>query len=92
MGGSSSKKQTQIPQPPSNKIQLANQSISEIPLKHLECKDIEEAWLQGNSITSLPDDVRNWSKLELFYIADNQITEIPTVVSNWISLEEVNFR
>lgn len=89
MGGGTSKKQ---PPAPATKIQLANQSVSEIPAVHLECNDIEEAWLQGNSLAQLPSEIGKWNKLVLFYITDNQLTEIPSIVSNWSELEEVNFR
>ena len=42
--------------------------------------------LEGNYLTSLPDEIGNLHNLELFWLSNNQLTTLPSTVNGWNSI------
>jgi Leucine-rich repeat (LRR) protein len=73
---------------------LANCDLDEFPLALLlPLKEtIEMINLGGNSISSLPDEIVQFTKLRILFFADNKFVSFPTILGSMPSLYMVSFK
>ena len=73
---------------------LSNAGLSEFPLELLwPARDsLELINLGGNSISSLPDEIRHFTKLRVLFFAGNKFTRLPSVLGSMPSLYMLSFK
>jgi Leucine-rich repeat (LRR) protein len=76
------------------KVDLSDCGLSKVPLELLlPCKDtIEFINVGGNSLSSLPDGLAEFSRLRILFFAQNKFKRIPSVLGRLSSLYMLSFK
>lgn len=75
-------------------IDLSNVGLTEFPLSLLYRwrEQIELINLGGNQISSLPDDIQEFTSLKILFFASNEFTQIPSVLGRLPKLSMLSFK
>lgn len=74
-------------------VDLSNCNLTEFPNELFECKDIIELInMGGNSLSSLPDQFKEFKQLKILFFANNLFETIPEVLGELPNLYMISFK
>lgn len=68
-------------------IDASHQSLTTIPLKILELKELEEVHLENNQIEEIPQDIKHLKNVKILYLNKNKLSKLCPELGNLSNLE-----
>ncbi|KNC83489.1 hypothetical protein SARC_04270, partial [Sphaeroforma arctica JP610] len=72
-------------------LDLSNSELTDVPPKIKECSHVEELYLYGNKLSTLPVEFKKLTCLTTLILSENNIREIPPAMS-FLKLEVFDLR